>query len=527
MCSAKAELDAEVAVIGAGIGGLAAAVRLAAAGIAVALFEAHGQVGGKMRTRPSRAGPIDAGPTVLTMRPVFDALFVEAGSRLEDHLTLIRQPLLARHWWRDGPQLDLRGDRDADAEAIGLAFGTRAAAEFRRFDARMKDLHAAFEQTMIQAPQPRELAAAASAARNPSLWPLLIPGRTLAGVLRGHFADPRLRQLFGRYATYVGGLPHRSPPVLGVIWRTEAAGVWAVRGGMHKLAEALAHLFTSLGGRLFLNAPVNELALSGNALRGLVLKDGRRVACRMAVFNGDPAALHENRLGNPASAAVRPSGVKPRSLSARVWTFAAQAKGDLALTHHNLFFADREDDEFGPLELGRSPHAPTIYVCAQDRGGLDTPSGIERFQFILNATACSEQDAAGPPGEAETCLSRTFDRLARFGLHFDPLPTVADLTLPQTFATLFPSSRGALYGRSPHGMMAPFRRPQARSRLAGLYLAGGGVHPGPGVPMAALSGVHAAEAILKDRISASRSHRTAMRGGTSTRSATTAAARSR
>ena len=521
----KADIQAEVAVIGAGIGGLAAAIRLAAAGADVAVFEAHAWPGGKMRTLQSTAGPVDAGPTVLTMRPVLEALFDAAGTRLADHLTLLPQPILARHWWRDGPQLDLFPETDASTQAIGAAFGARAAAEFRRFDTLMIKAHGAFEGPMMQAARPAPLAAARAALRDPALWPLVAPGRSLAALLRDHFTDPHLRQLFGRYATYVGGVPSRAPAVLGLIWRAEAAGVWSVQGGMHSLAQALAAVFTSLGGRLYLNTPVQQISVSSGALDGLSLRSGLRVACRQAVFNGDPAALRAGLLGRAPTRAVGRSATEPRALSARVWTFAAQVTG-AELTHHNLFFADAEADEFAPLARGQTPGAPTLYICAQDRAGPTPAPSVERFQIILNAPSCAPGASPQSVTEAATCPTQTFDRLARFGLTFNPHPTPAELTLPADFARLFPASRGALYGRSPHGALAPFLRPTARTRIEGLYLAGGGTHPGAGVPMAAISGAHAAAAVLADRTSRSMFRPMATPGGISTPSATAATARS-
>ena len=516
-----------VVVVGAGIGGLAAAVRLAAAGLPVTLCEAAPGVGGKMRTLPSAAGPVDAGPTVLTLRGVFDELFDVAGTTLDAHLELVPQTILARHFWRDGACLDLHADPAATLAALEAFGGPRVVADFRHFDAVSAALYAAFDSPVMRAAAPDMRAAALAAMGQPRLWPWLLPGRSLAGALRGAFRDARLRQLFGRYTTYVGGIPGLSPAVLGLVWRAEAGGVWAVAGGMHRLAQALAEVFTGLGGTLMLAAPVARIVRQGGAVSGVVLADGTPLPCTRLVFNGDPAALVAGLLGPAAVTSVKPNGVEPRSLSARVWAFAARPEGP-AMVHHNVFFADTEDDEFAPLARGLAPTAPTVYVCAQDRKAGAPAGDPERFQFILNAPALPEgAPDTQDPEEERTCRTQTFARLSQFGLHFDPQPQTTALTLPQGFARLFPASRGALYGRSPHGLLATLLRPQARTALPGLYLAGGGTHPGAGVPMAALSGRHAAEAILSDLTSASRSRRTAMPGGISTRSATTTVAPSR
>jgi len=188
-------------VVGAGVAGLATAARLAHAGLAVTVLERHAHAGGKMRALPSVAGPVAAGPTVLTMRAVFDALFETCGERLDDHLTLVRQPLLARHFWPDGSRLDLWDDADRTAEAIAGFAGARAAAQFRAFDARARALFDGFDAPMMQAPAPRPLDLARHVMANPGLLRHMAPHRSLAGLLRHSFDDPRIAQLFGRYAT--------------------------------------------------------------------------------------------------------------------------------------------------------------------------------------------------------------------------------------------------------------------------------------------------------------------------------------
>ena len=488
----RADRD-KVVVIGAGLGGLAAAICLAHAGLDVTVVDRLKTPGGKLRAIASAAGPVDAGPTVLTLRAVFDALFAHVGACLSDHLALVPEPVLARHWWPDGSTLDLHADPAASEAAIRDLAGPHDAAEFRAFNTRAGRLYAAFDAPMMQSPDPDPLVISRAVLRRPSLLADMAPNRTLAASLEAQFRDPRLRQLFGRYATYVGGSPYASPALLALIWRAEAGGVWRIPGGMHRLAGALQDLATTRGARFLFDTDADQIDLAGGAVSGVFLAGGSRLPAARVVFNGDPRALATGLLG-PAT--LPDAATEPRSLSATVWSFAATPRG-APLHHHTVFFARNPRAEFDDLAQGRTPADPTLYVCAQDRGtGLD-PSGPERFEIILNSPPAAP-GAAPDETEFARCQTRTFATLDKMGLTFSPLPGRETLTTPHDFAALFPGSQGALYGRSPHGLMAPFRRPRARTTLPGLYLAGGGVHPGPGMPMAALSGRHAAAAILAD-----------------------------
>lgn len=507
------ETGHHIVVIGAGMGGLASAIRLAAGGCQVTLVDMAKAPGGKMRTLPSAAGPVDAGPTVLTMRHQFDALFALCGERLEDHVTLRQEHVLARHWWRDGSTLDLTLDSDENVAAIEALSGKKDARRFHAFTKRAKALFTAFEAPMMEAGQPSVARLAFAAMSRPALLPALLPGLTLSRALKREFNDPRLQQLFGRYATYVGGIPSRTPALLQLIWHAEASGVWCVDGGLHNLATALGDLASRQGVIQHYGVGAARLEQQGGKVAAVHLTDGRRLSCDAAVFNGDPMALKMGLLGDGPRRAVPHSGVMPRSLSARVWAFAAEAAGpDLA--HHNVFFGRDPEDEFGPISRGQTPVEPTLYVCAQDRGKDTVPDGLERFEIIENA---APTDAVAE-GEKDRCRTRVFSQLAEFGLTFTPTPTGETLTIPAEFHARFPASFGSLYGRSPHGMMAALARPRARTAIRGLYLAGGGVHPGAGIAMATLSGKHAAAAIETDLALRSTSRKMATPGGMSTAS---------
>lgn len=511
-----------VIVVGAGIGGLATALRLSSAGLRVTVLERHPHPGGKMRTLPSAAGPVETGPTVLTMRTVFDELFAVAGERLEDHLKLYRQEVIARHFWPDGSQLDLYDDAARNTEAIKLFAGQEAAKQFNQFDARARVLFDGLDKPMMQAAEPKLTSLIAYTLARPNLAMQMAPFSTLAGLLKSSFDDPRLAQLFGRYATYIGGSPYHVPGLLALIWRSETAGVWVVDGGMSTLAAKIAELAQLRGSEILFDTHVSKIDANKGVVTGVVLEDGTRINADAVVFNGDPRALATGALGEACSKVAAPTEKTARSLSAEVWAFAAKTSGP-ELSHHNVFFRSEPKSEFDALTRGQKVKDPTLYVCAMDRGKPTPAPQLERFEIIANAPPIE-----GLPQQEEfnRCLTRTFRTLTRFGLSFSPEPDQNSLTTPSGFEKLFPESRGSLYGQSPHGMTAAFHRPTARTRIKGLFLTGGGAHPGAGVPMATISARHAAEAILKDPTLTSKYHRTAMPGGISTGSATTASAQS-
>lgn len=520
-------------IIGAGIGGLSAAVDLAARGLDVTVLEQAFAPGGKLRQFPSDAGPVDAGPTVLTMRAIFDALFERAGARLDEHISLTPETVLARHWWQDGSTLDLFADPAESANAVADFAGREARAEFVAFSENARRLYSAFNGPVMQSAVP-SLGALSRVVMSDArrLLPAMAPLSTLAQSLSRSFTDPRLRQLFGRYATYVGGSPFSSPAILSLIWDVESQGVWRIKNGMLGLAKALEKVATERGATFQYGATVDKIFTVDGRVGGVVLDNGERIEADNIIFNGDPAALSRGLLGEDSRRAVKRDAVTPRSLSAYVWAFAARPKG-VDLRHHNVFFGHQQKNEFDAVARGDVPDDPTLYVCAQDRGEHTTPPENERFEIIMNGAPLSgkarmhAQAQDENPEEFLQCRTRTFQTLQRMGLDFDVIPQRLSLITPSDFAARFPASDGSLYGRSPHGMKATFQRPTTRSRVKGLYLAGGGVHPGAGLPMASLSGQHAAAAIITDLALTSRSRRTATPGGTSTASRMMASGQSR
>ena len=521
-----------VIVVGAGIGGLAAALDLSARGFEVLVLERAAAPGGKMREVAvgGEGGPrLDAGPTVFTMRWVFEELFAAAGASFPDHLNLRPAPILARHAWDGGGRLDLFADVARSADAIGAFAGASEARGFRAFCDRARRVYRALEGPFIRAARPTPLSLAASAGPF-GLAGLMgaSPFTTLWRALGDHFRDPRLRQLFGRYSTYCGSSPFLAPATLMLVAHVEQEGVWLVEGGMHRLARAVEALARARGATFRYDAEVAEIRVEGGRAAGVTLAGGERLEADAVLLNADAAAIAAGLFGTAARGAVPPTERRDRSLSALTWAMLAEAEG-FPLLRHTVFFSDDYPAEFEDL-FGRHrlPAAPTAYVCAQDRGAADrgsaAPAGEERLLVLVNAPPTGDTN---PPSQAEIerCETATFRLLERCGLALRRRTSVT--TGPAEWEKLFPATGGALYGRASHGWAASFARPGARTTLPGLYLAGGSAHPGAGVPMAALSGRLAASSIAADRpraattgstrASTGRWRGTATLGGTSTR----------
>jgi 1-hydroxycarotenoid 3,4-desaturase len=491
-----------VAVIGAGIAGLTAAIDLAAAGARVTVFERQAGPGGKMRPLNVGGRSLDAGPTVFTLRRVFDELFEAAGASLSDHLALRPADVLARHAWPDGSRLDLFADPRRSEDAIGALCGAAEAARYRAFRERAAGIYRTLEQPFMRAARPSaiELARRIGWRRLDVLW-RISPFTTLWRALRGHFRDPRLRQLFGRYATYCGSSPFQAPATLMLIAHAEQQGVWLVDGGMHRVAAALAALAAGRGAELRYDAEVAAVAVDRNGgAAGVVLRSGEQVPADAVVVNADPCAVAQGRFGSAPQGAADALPSARRSLSAVTWTLLAETRG-FPLLRHTVFFSGDYATEFDDLMRARRvPRDPTVYVCAQDRGDADAPPprGPEALLCLINAPPDGDARVYGAAAVAD-CEQRAFGALERAGLTLRRRPEATVVTTPADFERLFPGSGGALYGGATHGWRTSFERPASRSRMRGLYFAGGSVHPGPGVPMAALSGRLAAAAVLADR----------------------------
>jgi phytoene desaturase len=425
-----------VAVVGAGVGGLAAAIELAARGHDVTVFERGPAAGGKC-ARVERGGVRwDAGPSLLTLPWVFDDLDVE----------LLRVEPVTRYEFADGSVLELSADLPRALAALE-AWSPGTGGDWARFLGTCASMWAASERFLTGPPPwpPRRDVRA-----DPRDALRVKPWWTLRDLARSHTRDPRLRMVIERFATYAGGDPRRVPAALAVAGYVEHAfGAWHPRGGMYELVLAMVRRLEELGGELRLNTPVERIVIKGGRARGV---DG--FAADGVITDVDEAVVRKHLLGRPRRA-------RPRSLSGLALLLGVR---EPATAHHRILFPADYDAEFDDIFVHRRmPRDPTIYVSVPSV----TDPGEHGWFVLVNAPATpADWDAT----EAQVIEKLGVDVVERARV------TPADLG-------------GAIYGAAPHGRLASLRRPGNRIRgVDGLWLTGGTVHPGGGLPLVTLGG---------------------------------------
>lgn len=484
-------------VIGGGIGGLSAAIQLAAAGQQVIVLEQGAAPGGKMQEVCADGFRWDTGPSVITMRPVFEALFASAGRRMDDYLTLLPVEPLTRYFWPDGTRLDATADREVMA-ARAAALHPTDGDGYRAYLDYAAAIHRITGPVFIYNDPPtlRRLA------RTPPLDALRVdPLRTMQQAISGFVQSPHLRQLLGRFATYVGASPYLAPATLNVIADVElSGGVWYPQGGVYSIARAFTRLAAELGVEVRTHSPVEQILVQDGAACGVRLKSGEIIDTAAVIANVDVAAVYE-RLLPPGAAPVRLTRQLTQaetSCSGFILLLGVRSR-DERLAHHNIFFSADYRREFDDIfKRGIPPDDPTIYLAITSKTDPDhAPADSENWFVLVNAPALGPNfDWAT---QADAYRDRVLARLAEHGFDARGRIVSEQRLTPHDLERLTGARRGALYGVSSNNRFSALQRPHNRARgIRRLYFAGGTTHPGGGVPMVTLSGGVAARMALKD-----------------------------
>jgi phytoene desaturase len=485
-----------VVVVGAGMGGLAVAARLAAQGHQVTVCEQAAAVGGKLGRHERDGFRFDTGPSLITLPDVYRDLFGSTGGPLEEVLDLVPVQPLTRYRFPDGSWLDLpNAGPEAAAAVLQARLGGRAGVDWGRLMAHAGEVWDLVRGSVLEAPL-GGLGDLLRLAGRPRDLRLVAPWQTLRGLGRGYLADPRLRLLLERYATYTGSDPRRAPAALVTVPYVESRyGGWSVRGGLYRLAEAVSERARELGVRIRFRAEVVAVELSGQRVAGVRLADGERLTADVVVSDADAAHLYGDLL--PASRASHRLRRSTPSLSGFVLLLGLCGRTP-GLAHHTVLFGpdyDREfDDIFGPRP--RPLDDPTVYLSVPDDPEV-CPPGREGWFVLVNAPRHAPRGGVDwtAPGLADRYADHVLDVVARRGLDVRDRLLFRDIRTPADLERATRSPGGSIYGTSSNGIRAAFLRPANRSHVPGLFLVGGSAHPGGGLPLVGLSAATVARMI--------------------------------
>jgi phytoene desaturase len=484
---------AEVVVVGGGVGGMAAAIRLRAAGHDVVLLERNAVLGGKLATRAIDGFTFDTGPSLLTLPEVFDDLLAVAGTSLAEVVDLARLDPICRYRWSDGSGFDHCASAvDAVAEVERLSPGAGVA--FQGYLDHGRRVWEVSRRTFFSGPMESPIDLIRRMQGPSDLW-AIDPVRSLDARARAHFADRRLVQWAGRYATYSGSSPYAAPATLSCIpWIEQSSGAWYLRGGLTALVDALATVMAGMGIDVRVAADVEAIRAGGESVRGVRLAGGETLDADVVVANVDATHLYADLL--PDQRALRRVLRAPVSSSGFALLIALDGRTE-GLAHHNIAFSADEAAEFTAIfERRQAPVDPTLYVCASAvTDPTQAPEGGENWFVLVNVPPSSAVDW---DAEAEPYRDHLLERLAAQGWDLAGRIRAVEVITPLDIAERYRAWQGSIYGTSSNGRQAAFLRPSNRGPRRGLYLVGGSSHPGGGLPLVVVSGAIVAAMVHAD-----------------------------
>ena len=485
-------------IIGAGMGGLSAAIRAASRGASVHIIEALNAPGGKVGTSTSTDGvEFDTGPSLLTMLETVDNMFQYADTTLEDELTLITPSPVFRYIYHDGTELDVHHRAEETRESIRVAFGQKTAREFDAFMKYSRQIWEAALPNFVEGPAPNYTSALVMGVTKFRQVLKIDPFNTMWQGICKHVTHPQLRMLLARYATYNGSNPYKAPATLNCIaWVELGLGGYGISGGMAQLARAMANVAERLGVTMEYNTQVSAINVDGQQrITGVTLSDGRQLQAKTVVANADATHVLEQLL--PQTTKHDIPEATDRSMSG--WTGVMKAPKDHEKrAAHTVVFPENYEREFEDIfDHLQPPRQPTIYLCDQTqshhREGWADANPVFVMANAPHEPATGHRDDALYEALEETIVSR----LRQHDLWDDRNQWVWRRK-PRQLAETFPGSYGSIYGASSNSQTAAFKRPPNEvKRIPGLFLASGSAHPGGGVPMCIMSGQTAGDAVLK------------------------------
>ncbi len=499
-----------IGVIGGGLGGLAAACTLAARGLRVTLFEKNEWLGGKAAVLEAEGFRFDMGPTILTVPAVLERIFGEAGRRLEDELELVRLDPQWRCFFDDGTALDLVEDVESMSGILDSYTGdSRSSKGYKRFIDLSKKLHGISDRFFFwkSVESIRDTFDSKATFRLSTLKDVLSlrMGSSVAGTIRDHVPDARVSQMLDHFTQYVGSSPYNSPAVLCSIAHMQTeGGVWYPIGGTRAVPTALERLARELGVSFRTGQAVTGIEIEHGKASAVALERGERVAVDAVVSNMDSVRTHKELIGGRIGEKFMYRRTYEPACSGVVLYLGLNRSYD-HLLHHDFVFSRDPEEEFDYIyERGEPAPDPTCYLAVPTKSEPQVAPmfGDQRGEalYVLAHTPYlrDHHDWEKLFPEYRQVILEKLKRTAGLEDVEDRIVFESALT-PQSIHDRYHVLNGAIYGLASHGKFFGAFKPGNRSRdVEGLYLAGGSAHPGPGMPMALMSGWIAADTLAGD-----------------------------
>jgi phytoene desaturase len=490
----------DVVVIGAGMGGMATAARLAKKGYHVRLFEAGDRHGGKCRTEWINGYAFDTGPSLLTLPAVYRDLFQRTGDVLGRVVELKSVDPSFEYRFHDGTKVTFANlSRKKTLDAIKASLGSEAATEWNAVMQRAESMWDVSREPFIES----ELKSMRSLLKRSSLIRdifVIAPWRSIRGF---KLKSPYLQKILDRYATYSGSDPRRAPAVLSSIaFVEEAFGAWHITGGVGKLADALYQRCLDRGVTFEFNSPVAEIIHSDGSVTGVLLRDDRKITATTVVANSDAGLVYSQLIKNPPLA-VRRAKRKIQKMEPSLAGFSLllglKPSTDTPLEHHTILFPENYDNEFESIFDKKVPvQDPTIYICAPHDPTMVSKAGHEAWFVLVNAPRHgSDSYDWSNRAVAESYAQKIIDLIESRGISVRDRLELLEIRTPADLEKSVMAPGGSIYGTSSNGARSAFNRAKNRSPLHGLFCVDGSAHPGGGLPLVGLSAEIVAQAIIE------------------------------
>jgi phytoene desaturase len=489
-------LSKHIIIIGSGVAGLSAAIRLRAAGMHVQVFEANDYPGGKLSQFEVNGYRFDAGPSLFTMPHFLEELFADSNADLRNYFTYIRKEIVCKYYFEDGTRFTAFADKERYAEEASNVF------QVTQEEVKQYFAHSAMKYEVTE-----------SLFLKKSLHKLstYLSKETVRGVLKAHrlglmnslheentsaFKDERMVQLMNRYATYNGSSPYRTPGIMSMIPHLEQHyGTFFPKGGMISITNALYDRAREMGVQFHFNERVEEILISDDKAMGIRLAD-RTVQCDAVLSNMDVMPTYRKLL--PREKAPERALKQERSSSALIFYWGIK-KEFAELDLHNIFFASDYKKEFDVLFEGKDvADDVTVYIHISSKDEkADAPAGCENWFVMVNVPGNKGQDWDALIPQIRSRVILKLNRLLKTDV--ESLIEAEQVLDPRGIEARTQSYQGSLYGAASNNRFAAFlRHPNFSSRIKNLYFCGGSVHPGGGIPLCVMSGKIASEIMIND-----------------------------